>query len=113
MDMPSNKTTTMREVKNTRELNIRVTPAPPYKPSTMSTEHRLFLRALQGLRDDEAIRLYCDDSEDASLLAKAIDTFIRQMRKTGRLNHRFSVLKRQEGENLVIYAIKGGSQKGK
>jgi len=35
------------------------------------------------------------------------------MRKTGRLNHRFSVLKREEGENLVIYVVKGGSQKGK
>jgi len=89
-----------------RELNIRVTPAPAHNPSRMPTEHRLFLRALQGLRDGEAIRLYCDDSEDSSLVAKAIDTFIRRERKKGRLNHHFSVLKRKERGSLAIYVIK-------
>jgi len=98
---------------NRREPTIRVTPAPPHNPSAMPTEHRLFLRALQGLGDGEAIRLYCDGSEDTSLLAKAIDTFIRRMRKTSRLNHHFSVLKREERESLVIYVIKGGNQKSK
>ncbi len=43
---------------------MRVTPAPPHNPSAMPTEHRLFLRVLQGLREGEAIRLYCHDSED-------------------------------------------------
>lgn len=94
------------EESETKELNIRVTPAPAQKPSTMPMEHGLFLRALQGLRDGEAIRLRCDDSEDASLLARAIDTFIRRMRKKGRLNHHFSVLKRKESRSLVIYVIK-------
>jgi len=100
----------MREVKNRREPNIRVTPAPLHHPSRMPTEHRLFLRALQGLRDGEAIRLYCDDSEDASVLAEVTGNFIRRMRRTGRLNHHFPVLKREERSSLVIYVIKGGSQ---
>jgi len=97
----------MREVKDRREPIIRVTPAPPHNPSAMPTEHRLFLRALQGLREGEAIRLYCDDSEDVSVLAKIIGTFIRRESKKGRLSHHFPVLKREEGESLVIYVIKG------
>jgi len=96
----------MRESK-TREPDIRVTPAPPHKPSAMPTEHRLFLRALQGLRDGEAIRLHCDDSDDVSLVVKVIGTFIRNVRKTARLNRRFSILKREERGSSVIYVIKG------
>ena len=92
-------------MRESKEPNIRVTPAPAHKPSRMPMEHRLFLRALQGLRDGEAIRLRCDDSEDASLLAEAITTFIRRMRKAGRLNHHFSVLNRKESRSLVIYVI--------
>jgi len=103
----------MREVKDRREPIIRVTPAPPHNPSAMPTEHRLFLRALQGLRDGEAIRLYCDDSEDASVLAKVVGSWIRRECKKGRLNHHFPVLKREEGESLVVYVVKGGSQKAK
>jgi len=103
----------MREVKDRREPNIRVTPAPAHKPSAMPTEHRLFLRALQGLREGEAIRLYCDDSEDVSLVVNAVGTFILRERKKGRLNHHFPVLKRKEGESLVIYIINGDSQKAK
>ncbi len=97
----------MREVKERSEPNIRVTPAPAHNPSGMPTESRLFLRALQGLREGEAIRLYCDDSEDTSLLAKVIGGFIFRERKKGRLSHHFPVLKREEGESLVIYVIKG------
>lgn len=103
----------MKEAKNRREPNIRVTPAQAHNPSAMPTEHRLFLRALQGLREGEAIRLYCDDSEDVSLVANVVGTFIRRMRRTGRLNHHFPVLRREEGESLVIYVIKEGKQKGK
>ena len=103
----------MKEVKDRREPNIRVTPAPPHKPSAMPTEHRLFLRALQGLRDGEAIRLYCDGSEDTSLVAEATGNFIRRMRKTRRLNHHFSVLKREERGSLVIYVIKGQERQPK
>jgi len=98
----------MKETKD-REPDIRVIPAPPHKPSAMPIEHRLFLRALQGLRDGEATRLYCDDSEDVRLMAEAIGTFIRHMRKTSRLDHHFSVLKREEREGLVIYVVKGGN----
>ena len=96
----------MREVKDRREPNIRVMPAPPHNTSAMPTEHRLFLRTLQGLRDGEAIRLYCDDSEDISPVGNVVGNFICRMRKTGRLNHHFRVLKRKEEESLVIYVIK-------
>jgi len=75
----------MKEVKVRREPNVRVTPAPAHNPSRMPTEHRMFLRALQGLRDGEAIRLHCDDSEDASLLAKVIGNFVRRMLKQAAL----------------------------
>ena len=70
----------------------------------MPTEHRLFLR---GLREGEAIRLYCDDSEEASLVVNVVGCFIRRERKKGSLNHHCSVLKREERGSLVIYIIKG------
>ena len=101
----------MKDIKDRGELNIRVIPAPPHNPSAMPTEHRLFLRALQGLREGEAIRLYCDGSEDTSLLAEVTRNFILRECKKGRLSHHFPVLKREEGENLVIYVIKGSSRK--
>ncbi len=97
----------MREVKDRSEPTIRVTPAPPHNPSAMPTEHRLFLRVLQGLRAGEAIRLYCHDSEDTSGVAKVIGGFISREHKKGRLSHYFPVLRREEGESLVIYVIKG------
>ena len=100
---------------NLRELNISVTPAPPHNPSRMPTEHRLFLRALQGLRDGEAMRLYCDDREEASLLAEVTRNFLYRERRKGHLNHDLSVIKREERGSLVIYVLKsnGGGQKGK
>ena len=89
-----------------REPNIRVTPAPPYKPSRMPTEHRLFLRALRGLRKGEAMRLQCDDREDVIPTIRAMRSFINRMAKSGRLNNNFSVLRREEEEGLIIYVVK-------
>jgi len=88
-------------------------PAPPHNPSAMPTEHRLFLRVLQGLREGEAIRLCCHDSEDTSGVAKVIGGFISREHKKGRLSHHFPVLKREEGESLVIYVIKGQERRPK
>ncbi len=103
----------MREVKDRSEPTIRVTPAPPHNPSAMHTEQRLLLRVLQGLREGEAIRLYCHDSEDTELVAKVIGGFISREYKKGRLSHHFPVLRRDEGENLVIYVIKRPERQSK
>jgi len=100
----------MREVKDRSEPNIKVTPAPPHNPSAMPIEYRLFLRTLQGLRQGEAIRLCCHDSEDTSGVAEVTGNFIRRERKKGRLSHRFPVLKREERRSLVVYVVKGGNQ---
>lgn len=103
----------MREIKDRSEPNIKVTPAPPHNPSAMPTEHRLLLRVLQGLREGEAIRLHCHDSEDTRGVAKVIGCFILRECKKGRLSHYFPVLRREEGENLVIYVIKGQERRSK
>jgi len=103
----------MVQVKERDGPNIKVTPAPPHKPSAMPIERRLFLRALQGLRDGEAIRLYCDGSEDTSLVAEVTRNFTLRECKKGRLNHHFSMLKRKEGESSVIYVIKGQERRSK
>ena len=87
-------------------VNIKVTPAPPHKPSRMPMEHRLFLRALQGLRDGEAMRLLCDDLEDVIPTVRVIRSFIDRMVKSGRIHNHFAVLKREEEGNLIIYVIK-------
>ena len=88
-------------------MEIKVTPAPPYKPSTMPREHRFFLRALQGLREGEAVRLYGgDDREEATLTARAIRGFISRMVKSERVHNHFGVLKREEGENTIIYIVR-------
>ncbi len=103
----------MTEVKDRREPIIRVTPAPPHNPSAMPVEHRLLLRVLQGLREGEAIRLYCHDSEDTERVAKVIGCFILRERKKGRLSHHFPVLRREEEESFVIYVIKGQESRSK
>lgn len=100
----------MREVKDRSEPNVKVTPAPPHDPSATPIEHRLFLRALQGLGEGEAIRLYCHDSEDVSLLVEETRSFIHRGHRKGRLSHRFSVLKSEERKSLVVYVVKGGNQ---
>jgi len=61
---------------------------------------------LQGLRDGEAIRLFCDDREEANLLAEVTRNFIRRMRRTRCLNHNLSVIKREERGSLVVYVTK-------
>ena len=103
----------MSEVKDKREPIIRVTPAPPHNPSAMPTESRLFLRALQGLREGEAIRLYCVDYEDASAVANVTRNFTIRECKKGRLSHHFPVLRREERGSLVTYVIKGQERRSK
>ena len=81
---------------------------------TTPIEHRLFLRALQGLEEGEAIRLHCHDSEDASLLVEETRSFIHRGHRKGHLSHRFSVLKREERRSsfdlAAVYVVKGGNQ---
>jgi hypothetical protein len=43
------------------------------------TEKKLFVNALQSLRDGEVVRLCCDDSQEESLVAEVTGDFICRM----------------------------------
>ena len=83
---------------------IKVVKAPSQRPSRMPQQSQLLLKALSGLEEGMSVRLKCADRGEAFRTSKALMRFIYDAKKSGKINGKFSVLRRK-AENVDYWFV--------
>lgn len=89
-----------------RLASFEVVKAPvEQKKSRMPQQSQLLLKALCGLRKGMMIQFKCESYDDAYRTSKALWRFIYDRKKSGKLNGKFSVLRREGGDNSYWFVF--------